>query len=636
MCGIVGVLQFDGRRAPIEEAYIGRLRDVMRHRGPDGAGSWIAPDGQVALANRRLAVIDLSPSASQPMSDPSGTVWLTFNGEIYNHAALRRELEALGCRFRSDGSDSEVIVHAYRQWGLDAVHHLRGMFAFALWDAAERRLWLVRDRLGIKPLYYCVHAGRFLFASEIKALLADRELPRKMNEEALFHYLSFLTVPAPATLFSGICKLSAASMLLVHCDGRVEERRYWDPLQSRRQVSGTDAEIAQDLLAQLRTAVRLHKVSDVPIGTFLSGGLDSSTITALCGEGDAAPVRAFTVGYDKDYGSYRNEIEYAELAARNAGATLAEVRLNYDDALDFLPRMIESQDEPIADPVCIPLHYVAKLARDHGVIVCLVGEGADELFIGYPNWQRALTLQRINDRLPHLPGLKALGLAALKAWGKEGAQPYDWLDRARHGLPLFWGGAEAFTASAKAQILSPRLRTEFAGRSSWDAIAPIHDRYMTSADTPSALGWMSYLDVNFRLPELLLMRVDKMTMGNSVEARVPFLDHELVEFAFGMPDEVKLRNRELKAVLKKAARGLIPNELVERRKQGFGVPIHEWLLSGLPRRYTAAVDAFVSATDTLDKDAVGHLFSQPGRAGLQWCLLNVSLWWRQYIQQIPN
>ena len=633
MCGIVGVLQFDsGRRAPLREPDIARLRDCLAHRGPDGMGVWVAPDGQVGLGHRRLAIIDLTPSGVQPMSDANGRIWLTYNGEIYNHVELRRELEALGHRFHSAGSDSEVIIYAYRQWGVDAVQRLRGMFAFALWDADLRRLWLVRDRVGIKPLYYTTQAGRLLFASEIKALLTDPDVPRQIDEGALFQYLTFLTSPAPGTLFANIRKLAGGCMLLVHGDGRVEERRYWDAMRASAPVTGTDEEIAAELLHLLRDSVRLHKVSDVPVGVFLSGGIDSSTIAALHGEGESGAVRAFTVGYDQDYESYRSEITQARSVARFLGAELAEVRLSFSDLIDFLPEMVRLQDEPIADPVCVPLYYVAKLAREQGVTVCQVGEGSDELFFGYPNWQRALRLQRLNDLFPGLGAVKAIGLAGLRAWGKERSQPYAWLDRARRGLPVFWGGAEAFNDATKLRILSPRLRKEFRDHSSWDAVAPIHNRYLAGVERASPLGWMSYLDLNLRLPELLLMRVDKMTMASSLEARVPFLDHEVVSFALGIPDEVKLRNGILKGVLKNAVRGLIPDSVIQRPKQGFGVPVHEWLLSGLPVEIVARIDEFMAETDLFDRATMRSLFAQPNTTTLQWCILNLSLWWQEFIR----
>jgi len=633
MCGISGALVLDRAGEPITESLLTALNAPLGHRGPDGAGVWLAPDRRVGFAHRRLAIVDLSPAGAQPMSDAAGEVWVTYNGEIYNHAALRRELEARGHRFRSHHCDTEVIIHAYREWGIDCLERFRGMFAFGLWDARQKRLWLVRDRIGVKPLYYAVNRGRLTFASEIKALLADPGQPRAIDEDAFFHYLSFLTTPAPATLFKGIKKLPGGSMLLVGPDGRIEERCYWDAVTAAKPVMGSDKTIAERVLAELRTSVRLRKVSDVPVGVFLSGGIDSSTNAALFSEGEDRPVKTFTVGYDRDYGSYQNELDHARSAAAFVGADHHEIRLSAQDFMAFLPRMAELQDEPIADPVCVPLYYVSKLAREQGVIVAQVGEGADELFWGYPNWKRAWDLQRLNDRLPVPAALKKLGLAGLRAAGKEHSLPYGWLDRAARDLPVFWGGAEAFTEATKMRLLSPRLRERFAGRSSWEALEPIHARYRRNAEQPSTLGWMSYLDLNLRLPELLLMRVDKMTMGTSVEARVPFLDHEFVALALGIPEGVKTRGGVLKTVLKRAVRGVIPDSIIDRSKQGFGVPVHEWILAGLPDEVTSIVEDFLSETDLLDRAAVQWLFTDPRTASLRWYVINVALWWNCFIRR---
>ena len=635
MCGISGGIALSTDGAPFDEAYLAAMNGPMRHRGPDGAGIWLSEDRKVGLGHRRLAIIDPSPAGAQPMSDGSGVVWLTFNGEIYNHAALRRELEAKGHRFRTHHCDTEVIIYAYIEWGTDCVHRLRGMFAFALWDSSRRRLWLVRDRMGIKPLYYCINRGRLTFASEIKALLSDRTQPRGINEEAFFHFLSFLTTPAPDTLFKGIRKLPGGSMLLVQ-NGTLTERRYWDISDGAQPVARTDGEIAERLLAELRTTVQLHKISDVPTGMFLSGGVDSTTIAALSAAERTEPLRTFSIGYDRDYPSCRDELEHARYAAQSIGAEHHEIRLTAADLVNFLPRMIELQDEPIADPVCVPLHFVAQLARDHGVVVVQVGEGADELFCGYPSWMRMWRLQRLNDRLPRPGALNRLGLAALRGLGKQRSRPYDWLERASGGVPIFWGGAEAFGRCAKDELLSPRLQREFAGRSSWQAIAPIRDRYLRGAAEPSHLGWMTYLDLNLRLPELLLMRVDKMTMGSSVEARVPFLDHEFAAFAYGIPEAVKLRGGSLKAVLKRAVRGLIPDRIIDRPKQGFGVPIHEWLLDGLPDHYREVVEEFAVETDLLDPGAVRRLFADDRRPSSRWYVLNVALWWDRFIRRAED
>ncbi len=565
------------------------------------------------------------------MANEDGSLRIVFNGEIYNHAAIRAELEETGGhRWRTDHSDTEVILHAFEEWGIDCLARFRGMFAFALWDDRSRELWLVRDRIGVKPLYYSVHHGRITFASEIKALLQDPDQRRAVDEEALFHYLSFLTTPAPQTLFEGIRKLPGGTWMRVGADGHIREHRYWDAWDDVRPApESTEGELAEQVLAELRTAVRLRKVSDVPVGVFLSGGIDSSTNAALFSEGEGHPVRTFTIGYQGEYESYRNETHYARRMADEVGAEHHELLLTADDLIDFLPRMVQLQDEPIADPVCVPVYYVSKLARDNGVVVCQVGEGADELFWGYRSWKRALGLQRLDD-LPVPRLLKGLGVAGLRAAGRGDRWPCEWLRRAAHGQPVFWGGAEAFNESQKQRLLSPRLREKFRGHTSWDALAPIRRRFEDKAWEKSHLHWMTYLDLNLRLPELLLMRVDKMSMGVSLEARVPFLDHKFVELALGIPEAVKTRDGDLKRVLKKAVRGLIPDELIDRQKQGFGVPVHEWMREGLGQRTREAVIAFCGETDLLDTKHVQTVLERGGGPEI-WYLTNLALWWREFL-----
>jgi asparagine synthase (glutamine-hydrolysing) len=632
MCGIVGTLIFKGSSFTITGSYTNRLRDVMSHRGPDGAGSWIAPDGRVWFGHRRLSIIDLSEAANQPMSNEDGTLWIVFNGEIYNHADVRAELEQTGThRWKTDHSDTEVILHAFEEWGIDGLHRLRGMFAFALWDSRQRELWLIRDRVGIKPLYYSIHHGRIVFASEIKALLQDPDQPRAVHEEAFCHYLSFLSTPAPPTQIEGIYKLPGGTWLRVVEDGQVTEHRYWDVLDRAVPLSRIpEDEIARQILAELRTAVKIHKVSDVPVGIFLSGGIDSSTNAALFSEDEKEPVKTFTIGYQGEFETYRNEMDYARLMAGRVGAEYYERLLTLDDLIEFLPEMVRLQDEPIADPVCVPVYYVSKLARDHGVTVCQVGEGADELFWGYPGWKFALKLQHYDD-LPVPRMLKRLGLAAARHWGKEQHFYYEYLRRGSLGQPVFWGGAEAFTDTQKRRLLSPRLRQQFGKLTSWDAIQPIHQRFVEKAWEPAPLQWMTYLDLNLRLPELLLMRVDKMSMGVSLETRVPFLDHRFVELAMGIPQAVKTRNGILKYILKKAVRGVIPDELIDRPKQGFGVPVYEWFFERLGDQMRRELDSFCAQTDFFDRAEVNRLLDQQQGVSA-WYLMNFALWWKEYIQ----
>lgn len=636
MCGIVGALSFSDQSFKITEPYLARMRDTMEHRGPDGGANWISPDGRIGLGHRRLSIIDLTNVANQPMCNEDGTLWVAFNGEIYNHADVRRELVARGGhKWKTDHSDTEVILHAFEEWGIECLHKFRGMFAIALWDTKKKELHLIRDRIGVKPLYYSRHHGRITFASEIKALLADPQQQRAVNEEGLFHYLTMLTTPAPQTMFAGIEKLPPGTWMKIDSKGHTTTQRYWDVWDHTQPLTNaSEEEVAERILAELRTAVQLRKVSDVPVGVFLSGGIDSSTNAALFSEGENQQVKTFTIGYKGEYGSYQNELHYARQMAERVGADHHELLLSQDDLLDFLPRMIQLQDEPIGDPVCVPVYYVSKLARDNGVIVCQVGEGADELFWGYPTWKLKLNLTKWND-VPVPNFAKKALLGTMGMFGMQPSHPYEALRRATLQQPIFWGGVDAFTQGQKMKLMSPRMRKEFGNTTSWDALQPIYQRYQEKAWEKSHLNWMTYCDLNVRLPELLLMRVDKMSMGVSLEGRVPFLDHKFVELAMSIPSAMKTKNGTLKHILKKSVRGLIPDELIDRKKQGFGVPVHEWVMDKLGDTMRQSLDNFCQQTDFFDRDAAMGMLNQ-GRGPQSWYLLNVALWWEEFIAQADN
>jgi asparagine synthase (glutamine-hydrolysing) len=632
MCVLVGALTFSAERFKVTEPYITRMRDTMVHRGPDAAGTWISEDQRVGLGHRRLSIIDLSESAGQPMGNGDGSVWIAFNGEIYNHLEIRQQLVQTGRYvWKTDHSDTEVLLHAYEEWGIDSVHRLRGMFAIAIWDDRQQVLWLIRDRSGVKPLYYSRHHGRIVFASEIKALLEDPQQPRKINERGFFDYLSFLCVPAPDTLFEGIHKLPNGCWIRVGAEGSMEEQRYWDVLEHLQDLDNlSEEQIAEGLLAELRSSVQLHKVSDVPVGVFLSGGIDSSINAVLFAENDRGNSKTFSIGYDGSYASYHNELHYARLVADAVGAEYHEALLKSQDLLDFLPRMIELQDEPIGDPVCVPIYYVSKLARNHGVIVCHVGEGADELFWGYPDWKRLLRLQQMIDlAVPSF--LRRTVVSALHLAGLDDDWRYERIKRSSQGLPVFWGGAEAFTHNQKTTLLSPRMREAFKYNSSWEVIAPIRRRFEERTRGHEPLDWMSYVDLNLRLPELLLMRVDKMSMGVSLETRVPFLDHKFVEFGMSIPASIKTRKGNLKHILKKAVRGVIPDEVIDRKKQGFAAPIPEWFRGNLGVVARRELKELCDETDLLDWGAVQALLNGEKRA-LAWPLLNAAMWRKSFIK----
>jgi asparagine synthase (glutamine-hydrolysing) len=631
MCGICGILGTRDDFA-VDEELVTKMRELIHHRGPDDGGSWHSPEHRIALGHRRLSIIDLTSAGHQPMSNEDGTVWITFGGEIYNHLDLRPGLEAKGHVYRSQ-TDTETIIHLYEEEGPRCVERLHGMFHYAIWDSRTRELHLARDRLGKKPVYYAQPDGNFIFASEIKALLAHPALTAELDEEAFFHYLTFVCTPAPLTMFRGIRKMQPAERMTVRADGTIESEIYWSPFSQQVAAeveSMTEPELRERLLELLRKSISRRMMSDVPFGVFLSGGIDSSTNVALMDELMDDPVQTFSVGFeDPRY----DELAYARRIAERFGTDHHETVMTAEDLASFIPELIYHQDEPLADPTSVPVHYVSKLARDSGTIVVQVGEGSDELFHGYEGYiTHARFRQRYwpaFQRVPR-PLRKALSKAALAAALRTGrfighAQA---IEEAAEGRLPFWGGAIAYQGALKELVLSN-------GRAHPDSYA-IVERFLQEAERerPDAdlLQKMTYLELKNRLAELLLMRVDKMTMANSVEARVPFLDHELVEFALALPAEMKVRNGEGKYLLKKAVEGILPPEVINRPKQGFVAPVSEWLRGETGAKIRRDIrSSTLTERGLLDYEAIDRLWEahQSGRgewAFQLWNIYNVSAW----------
>lgn len=632
MCGICGVLAFNDSFA-CDERVVVAMRETMVHRGPDDAGVWSSPGGRVTLGHRRLSIVDVSHSGHQPMSNEDGSVWVTFNGEIYNHDKLRQELEARGHHYRSR-CDTETIVHLYEEEGPRCVERLEGMFAVAIWDARRRELFLARDRLGKKPLYWTRTPAGFAFASEIKALLRHPAVHADLDHTAFYDYLTFVCTPAPTTMFAGINKLSPAEWMTVDVDGNIRSETYWTPMSSRasEEVAGRSVqELSDRLLELLRASIAKRMMSDVPFGVFLSGGVDSSTNVALMSELMSEPVRTFSVAYN-EHEQY-NELEYARRIAQRFHTDHHEVVMNSDDLASFLPEMVHHQDEPIADSVCVPLYYVAKLARDSGTIVVQVGEGSDELFHGYQAYIDAVArrrrywepFQRAPAPLRNLAAGTALELARHTGRGIPHAQYV--VDAAAGRLP-FWGGAICYTGELKRKILVENGYRPDAYRvvqRLWDEAE--HDR--PGADL---LQKMTYLELKQRLAELLLMRVDKMTMATSVEARVPFLDREVVEFALALPMDMKVRDGVGKWLLKRTVDGLLPSDIVYRKKQGFGAPVAEWFRGDLGRRTQQEIrNSSLAERGLLNYARIDELWDAHRSGRMDWSfqlwnLYNVSAW----------
>lgn len=640
MCGIVGIWEYGASEGKIDLPLIESMRDTMPHRGPDDTGSHIFDNARGAFGFRRLSIIDLSPAGHQPMRgcEPRN-VWLAFNGEIYNHADLRCDLEKKGHTYKSK-SDSETIIHLYEEEGVDFVHDIEGDFGIAIWDEHNEQLSLYRDRMGVKPLYFYIKDGRIIFASEIKAILAHPQVERDVDELALSDYLTFLTTPAPQTLFKDIQKLPAGHRLIINRKGDVKIDQYWDALPPKHLVRHSETEHIDEILRLLRSSIKKRMMSDVPFGVFLSGGVDSSANVALMSELMDRPVDTFTVGF-QDH-AYLNELESARRIAKSYNTDHHEVIIGDKEFNDFLPELVFHQDEPIADPVCVPLYYVSKLAKDSGTTVVQVGEGADEIFSGYENYVRNIRLYenfwRHAERSPAFLRQIAGGAVrkALTATGKKKVV-IELTRRLEKGEPMFWGGAVVYDESLKPGLLSTRMRSQLNGHSSLATVRRYLDRIENERPSSDMLARMTYLELKLRLPELLLMRVDKITMATSVEARVPFLDHHLVEYAMGIPRDHKVNGTTGKHILKRALESILPHDLLYAKKRGFGAPIREWFRTGLGDEYSEQMmNSPIWRRDYFDLTFVERMLAEhrDGKAEWSfhlWTLLNLSLWYEHWI-----
>jgi asparagine synthase (glutamine-hydrolysing) len=660
MCGIVGSFHPEGRTCDAD--VIVRMRDRMAHRGPDGCGLWGSRDRRCRLGHRRLSIIDLSDAAAQPMANRDQTVVVTFNGEIYNHGDLRRELQALGkYEWATDHSDTEVLLHAYEEWGLDFVKRLYGMFAVGIYDARDPGrpvLHLIRDRVGIKPIYFArTSRGEWLFASEIRAIVAHPDITPDMDRTAFWHYLTFIVAPAPLTMFRGIFKLPAGHTLSIDHTGGTTVRQFWDCAPDRsndlteRDISETEA--VAEMTRLLKQSISRRMVSDVPFGVLLSGGVDSSMNVALMSELMNRPVTTFTIGYEgkEDY----NEFQFARRISQRYHTDHHETLIDRDEMQDFLPLLVRLQDEPIADNVCIPLYFLAKLVKDSGTTVVQVGEGADENFLGY--WwcehYRRLDEAVYQPARQHLPWWSRAAAALMQPRAALSGEALEVQGRARRGEELFWGGAVCWWGDKRSR-LTPDLEPFHQSidcpveglvpdsHRSLDSHAVVRE-YVAALDgrlnEPALLQKMPYLEMKLRLPEHLLMRVDKLTMAHGIEARVPFLDHDVVDFATRIPSSYKLRDGVGKRLLKQAAAPYLDHDMIYRQKQGFGAPMEEWFREGdFGARCLAAFERSALRTEGfIDADYFTAILKDQitGRQHISfplWTVMNAVLWHASWVE----
>lgn len=575
MCGITGQIFFDHKKK-IESSVLQRMTDSLARRGPDDGDIWL--ERHVGLGHRRLSIIDLAGSR-QPMRSADGCYTIVFNGEIYNYKELRETLSSKGISFKTAG-DTETILKMYEVYGVDAVTYLRGMFAFAIWDHKKGQLFVARDRIGVKPLHYYVDDSTLIFASEIKALLCNPDIPRRLNKEALHAYLSFLVVPAPLSMFDGIRKLLPGQWLMVK-DGRVHIHTYWDVIYDGSTTdfpAKSEAEYCDDLINILTDSIRLRLVSDVPLGAFLSGGIDSSAVVALMSRLMDRPVKTFSIGFSEaDF----DESGDARLVAKHVGSDHTELILNPKDALSVIPDLIEYFDEPFADSSAIPTYFVSALARKE-VKVVLSGDGGDELFGGYPWWHQRPAYQL------HLKGYPKI----VKKTGKFLASMCPPSVPGMHYLRNWNQPYERFLLEAKAVIGIQERNTLY----TQDFSEEIKDfdpygSHIAMMDRVAGDDWiakLSYHDLKMYLPNDILPKVDMMSMMCSLEAREPLLDQDLVKFAARIPSTLKIKNGISKYIFKKALEPYLPSEVLYKKKQGFSIPLAVWL-RGTLREYVVDV-----------------------------------------------
>jgi len=627
MCGIVG--KYSLKQIPVSNDLLHDMCDVIVHRGPDDEGYYI--NGNIGLGMRRLSILDLQ-TGNQPIHNESKDIWIVYNGETYNCPELRAELERKGHKFYTR-SDTEVIVHCYEEYGDECVSKLNGMFAFAIWDSRRRRLLLARDRLGIKPLFYTVSDGSLLFASEIKSILQDRTVKREVNLHALHNFLSLNYIPHPDTIFKGIYKLPPGHTLTCDGEGRIKIREYWD-VKFGQSPESADS-YAEELREKLKESVRLRLLSDVPLGVLLSGGIDSSSIAALMSSLVDEPIKTFSIGFEEK--SF-NELEYARIVANMYGTDHHEMIVK-PNAVELLPKLVWHFDEPFADSSAIPTYLVSKMAREH-VKVVLSGEGGDEVFAGYETYA-AYRAAELYSRIPRLIRKKFIRpfVHSLPASTKKVSFDYkakifvdgdDFSPERRH----YWWKL-IFSEDAKKQLYSQEMLSDNIFDDSFGEFAKYFDR----TDAVDMLNRILYVDTKVYLANDILVKSDRSSMANSLELRVPMLDHNVVEFAASIPPELKLNGFQKKYILKKAMEPLLPKKILYRKKKGFSIPAPSWLRNELKEMVLDVLSpAQLKRTGFFNPEYVKELLNQhfhgvKDNSRPIWGLLTFMLWHRTFMER---
>jgi asparagine synthase (glutamine-hydrolysing) len=626
MCGICGKLAFE-QNASVSGALIGTMLDTIRHRGPDDEGVYLS--SRLGLGHARLSIIDLT-SGHQPLSNENGTIWIVFNGEVYNFRELRTLLLGKGHVFKTQ-SDTEVIVHLYEELGSQCVERLRGMFAFALWDENAQTLFLARDRVGIKPLYYSLSEKAIVFASEIKAILADPAIKRELAPEIVDRFLTFLYVPGEDTLLQGIHKLAPGHYLLAK-NGKAEIRQYWDLRFLKPSESPSPKDAEEELLSLLSEVVDLHMIADVPVGVLLSGGVDSTAVLSFAAERTDKEISSYTVGFSDP--SFADERPYARLAAETYGSLHRDMTITAGDFAEFLPRYVWHMEEPVCEPPAIALYYVSKLARNY-VKVLLSGEGGDEAFAGYSNYRSIIWLERLKQIWPAFNSTAARGLSQLNSWWHS-ARVAKYAPLMNAAFPDYYYSRTSTPYLYSGNGLGELYSTDYLNSIDKEyTVEPVR-RLFSRVKDEGVLDQMLYIDTKTWLPDDLLIKADKMTMANSLELRVPLLDHRLLEFAASLPPHYKLKGFALKHIWKKALSKRLPNTILKRRKAGFPVPYESWVRDDFRDKIRAILtDRRTIQRGYFQKTAVDKLLNANNEHGAYskeiFSLVTLELWHRMFL-----
>ncbi len=572
MCGINGILSLSSVFNQSLLTLIGEMNKSISHRGPDDNGKWEDRKKGIALGQQRLSIIDLSKSAHQPMKSKQGNV-IVFNGEIYNYKEIKKEF-LKDYKFISN-SDTEVVLAMYEKFGQECLDHFNGMFAFALWDSNKEELFLTRDRAGQKPLYYVEKNGMFTFSSEIKAFFKLPWIKPELDEKALYDFLTFGKLSPPGTMFNGIYKFHPGYKMTVNKSGIQNYSQYWE-VKYQDYTHMIKNNLEDIVFSELDQSVKYRMVSDVPVGAFLSGGVDSSAIVALMRKNSDSSIKTYSVGFEgmPDF----TELKYAKQVAKKFNTEHYEKLITPDDIKQFLPNITEIFDEPLADPTTIPIYFISKLAKEKGTKVVMTGDGGDELFAGYSNWKRFIKLFPFYKSYSKLPGFIKKSITKIYGTIYPDTPNHEILIRASLDQEFFWGSAGYFKEGIKKRILSDEFLAKNKNLNSHNLVLEYKNNFnkLEKIRKVTDMDWMSYLGFKFVLPNVFLFRADRLGMAHSVETRSPFMDHNFVNLALSIPAEYKLSNGEPKAILKSSLERILPDSILYRKKMGFCVPLKDW------------------------------------------------------------